>query len=124
MALLVGPVLLPIGQQVSMTGESGLPAAYEAPVSRLRAAGAVVGVGSPPLQHPDLGVAGLALNVDGATVQAFAFADAPAAEAAAAQLGAESGRLYLSDRVLFIYPGQDPGTLATLTEAFGPEIAE
>jgi hypothetical protein len=122
--LLVGPTLIPVGRQVEMTGESLLPAAYEPVLARLRAEGAVIGVGSPPITHPDLAVEGLVLDIDGATVHAFAFTDVPAAEAAANRILDGLGRSFRYGAILLFYNGTEPGTLAILEQAFGPALDE
>lgn len=129
-------LLLGCGAQPTPVVSHGGPLAdYVSLVDQLRAAGATVEPAG-EVSQPFFAVKGQAINVDGAGVQVFEYADAAAADAEAAGVAPDGGSVgttmvswvapphfYKSGRLIVLYVGDEAGVMARLDSVLGPQFA-
>jgi hypothetical protein len=98
----------------------------------LQAQGAVVGVGSIPIEQPFTSVLGEVMIVDNQEIQVFEYADVTAATAVASaiyygnspgweqlMLTNDDAHLYQIGNVLLLYTGSEPAITRLLVKTFG-----
>ena len=95
----------------------------------LRARGAVIGIASPPVEHPVFSVPGTALLVDEMEVWLFAYPDVAAATVDARAIyygegGFSADSVIQHGNVLLAFADADAQTNSLLIELFGPPVGE
>lgn len=125
------PMVIPVQQQIEYADNAATDGEFGGAIERIREQGAVVGIGSATFDRPPFSVTGRELNVDGAIVQVFKYADvgSATADASAIEKVADSNwngiswdgspHIYQVGNIIALYIGDDTEILTLLRAAFG-----